>query len=717
MLTNESHDKKNHHVYWERTAGLWERTPSPVRPSTGDCAIYREFLEMAGKKQNILVLGATPELRDIAAQAAGSRVHVADFSRAMLSSMTRLAEHADPDKEIWIEENWLDLALPKNSFDVILGDLILQQIPPPFETRLLEKISSLLAPSGSFIGRFQFLDPAFSPQDAERIIAHELQKPIPDQEKIIPLKLRVLWCSVDLKNRTLDRKLSARLIDEYMREHNIKSPLLEAVKRQLLKAEDAYRKWSPPTEKELSLLLKRHFLVVGKTHANDYEDAHCYPLFILARRDHETMRQRLNFHFELWSRIRFMPRFFVRLWQLRELKKTVRLAYEHVPFYRSLMDSAHVRPDDIGRLQDLGHLPATSKLLFREQASENLLHHSFPLRYVRLTETSGSTGEPFCIPRTSLSLLFKDGRYNIHYWHQALLDQGVSYRAIHNTLRVAHIRTLPEKEPSAVYFFRPIGAVREDPKEVITALKEFHPEVFKAPPTVMIELVRAAERLGLGKLPTPRYLISYGESFDPGQRKIIEDAFGTRVFDHYGLEEVGIIGADCEEHNGIHVNEESYIVEILDDDGNVVEAGTSGRIIVTYFYNYVMPFIRYDTGDRGRLLTDPCQCGRSSPRLSVEGWRGSFLTIAGRKIHSAEFTAVLRSFSKNVLRYQIVKTGPEHLTLRIIPLKQFTAETAQQIKAGFAAQFSFEPELELVDSISFTARGKTMVIVDEAKGH
>ena len=231
----------------------------------------------------------------------------------------------------------------------------------------------------------------------------------------------------------------------------------------------------------------------------------------------------------------------------------------------------------------------------------------------------------------------------------------------------------------------------------------------------MIELARAAEKLQCGKLPTPGYIISYGESFTATERKIIKDAFGSDPYDHYGLEEVGVIGADCEEHNGVHINEESYIVEILDEEGAAVAPQAPGRVIVTYFYNYVMPFIRYDTGDRGVLIQDRCPCGLNSPRLRVNGWRGSFFAIGRKKTHSAEFAAILRKFSGEIFRYQIVKTGADRLTIRVIPTKNFTEGVSKKIKEEFYRKFSFEPEITTVDTLPLTARGKAVVFVDETK--
>lgn len=284
MIGRWSYHENRHHRYWEDSARHWNDIASPVRPSNGDIEIYRAYIkkENGVAAQKILILGATPELRDLA-QEGRAHVHVADFSSRMLHSMLRFTKCRDPRKENWAEENWLRLLLPKNHFDLILGDLILQQVPPPLEPQLLEKIHSLLAPAGVFLGRFQYLGAEFSPSNVERIITRELEKPIPDRQKLVPLKLRVLWCSADRQTRTLDRALSAQFIDEYTKKYGTKNTLMESIKKNILRKEDAFRTWSPLEEKELTRSLSRHFNIAERKTASDYEDSRYYPIFALKK--------------------------------------------------------------------------------------------------------------------------------------------------------------------------------------------------------------------------------------------------------------------------------------------------------------------------------------------------------------------------------------------------------------------------------------------------
>lgn len=79
--------------------------------------------------------------------------------------------------------------------------------------------------------------------------------------------------------------------------------------------------------------------------------------------------------------------------------------------------------------------------------------------------------------------------------------------------------------------------------------------------------------------------------------------------------EVGILGHECQAHDGLHVPEDHLFVEVLDQDGSPVAPGEEGELVLTTFRREAMPFIRYRLGDIGARMTDPCPCGRTHIRL------------------------------------------------------------------------------------------------------
>jgi len=271
-----------HYAYWEKQADYWDLIPSPVRPSRKEMEVYRVFWDAVAQKRRILVLGSTPELRDLAAEEEEARVYVADFSPRMMLEMSKFTRRADPLKEKWVKDNWLELAFPERFFDVVLGDLALQQFPPELEGRFLDKVSSLLANHGVFLGRFHFLDDRVRRVGMDSIITDALAAALTDREKFSLIKFRVTWLSVDLEKRKLDRRSASENFDEFIRAHRITHRVVRQVSEVLRAHKDSYRDWAPPSEDVLMKMLGARFTISGRAVADDYPDAEYYPLLALA---------------------------------------------------------------------------------------------------------------------------------------------------------------------------------------------------------------------------------------------------------------------------------------------------------------------------------------------------------------------------------------------------------------------------------------------------
>ncbi len=100
----------------------------------------------------------------------------------------------------------------------------------------------------------------------------------------------------------------------------------------------------------------------------------------------------------------------------------------------------------------------------------------------------------------------------------------------------------------------------------------------------------------------------------------IEDLLGSRLFPHYGLRESCLGGAvTCQAHEGMHLRENHIIAEIIGKDDKPVRKGDYGELVITTIGMEIMPLIRYRTGDRARILQEPCPCGAVSARIEVEG--------------------------------------------------------------------------------------------------
>ena len=203
---------------------------------------------------------------------------------------------------------------------------------------------------------------------------------------------------------------------------------------------------------------------------------------------------------------------------------------------------------------------------------------------------------------------------------------------------------------------------------LVEALNRFQPTYLNVYPSVAMWLAdeQQAGRLQLSL----RILVTVGELRTPEMTQRLADAFGVRPFDVYGSTE-GLFGAECEHHQGIHLFEDTTLVENVDPDGRPVPAGQPGsRLLVTNLYNLVQPLLRLEVTDLVTLDPDPCPCGRTLIRAAaIHGRSDDLLSLpagdGGRvAVHPLHFAVLTRD--PQVREFQVLQDG-QLLRIRIVP--------------------------------------------------
>jgi len=212
---------------------------------------------------------------------------------------------------------------------------------------------------------------------------------------------------------------------------------------------------------------------------------------------------------------------------------------------------------------------------------------------------------------------------------------------------------------------------------------------------------------------SPRAVFTTSESLLPQMRASIQEAFGCRVFDGYGLNDGGVSAYECEVHDGFHVDTERSILQVVDDHGDPVRKGI-GRIVATTLTNYAMPLLRYDTGDMGETDENAvCTCGRTRPLLKRILGRSTdvLVTPEGAKVHGWFFLYMFWDLGKGVREYQVVQETVRDITIRMVVGSEFDRTTIERVRDVIRNQ---SPEwvvrMELVDSIPRTIGGKVKFI-------
>ncbi len=398
-----------------------------------------------------------------------------------------------------------------------------------------------------------------------------------------------------------------------------------------------------------------------------------------------------------------------RRWQCRGLKKMVAHAYNHVPLWRTIFKEKGITPDSIRSLDDITKLPVVSKQTFLGREVEEYIDTSrrvFSAWYV----TSGTSGVPFRFLMSEEAVLdtyINFTSYRFLWW------LGVPLKHI-DSMRLARIKIRAPQRPNRLLIT--VEDFLKDPREVLQRLVEFDVEIIAAYPSILLEIARLVESDPTLPRPKPRFALSFGETLFPSVRSYVSTTLGCEIYDRYGLEEIGAVGVECKMHDGLHVNTESVLIEVLHESDAVVALGGEGRIVATDLLNLGMPFIRYDSGDRGKISYESCACGLHSPRLWIKGRYSAYLSFSERRIHHLEFDGAMDGFMNYIFQYQIAKKSDSEIVARIIPGPAFYADVKEWVEESLKKLVGEDVRVvvEVVGGIPLTPRGKCRIVIDES---
>ena len=235
------------------------------------------------------------------------------------------------------------------------------------------------------------------------------------------------------------------------------------------------------------------------------------------------------------------------------------------------------------------------------------------------------------------------------------------------------------------------------------AMKRFRPKTILAYSRALTLLASFIKSRGMDAY-QPKSIITSAEVLETADRTLIEEVFGSPVFDRYGSREVAVIASECVEHTGMHVMGEGLAVEVV-REGRPALAGEIGKILVTDLLNPAMPLIRYQIGDMGAWAKGSCRCGRSLPRLEkIAGRVTDFVVGADGRLVSGVFLATyivahrpslgqvqIRQDRATEVRYRIASAEGRQPAGR--DLDFLTSATREYLGATMQVDFEFVEEL------------------------
>jgi phenylacetate-CoA ligase len=425
-------------------------------------------------------------------------------------------------------------------------------------------------------------------------------------------------------------------------------------------------------------------------------------------------------HYEALRKTQWLKTNQMRELQDEKLRRLVRHAYRNVPYYRTRMQEAKVRPEDIRGQSDLHKLPFLTKADVRKHLYFDILSQVSNKSEMLKITTSGSTGEPFVCYADRAQLEFR--------WAATLRAQewtGYEFgdpcvRLWHQTLGMSKQQVWMERVDAAFCKrkFIPVFEMSDSKLEaMVREIAEWQPVMMDGYAEALDFLAHYLKSRGNVNV-RPKALMSSAQTLPGSSRQLIEEAFGCKVFDKYGAREFSGIAYECEAHAGHHVVAEGYIVEIL-RDGRPAAPGETGEIVITDLNNFCLPFIRYRIGDLGEAL-DPnreCSCGRGMPLVgNIEGRVQSIIQgTDGRYLPGAFFSHYLKEFDHAIQRFQVIQDRRNAMTFHVVKGGRYSDDVLEEVLATFRRHLGEDMEIkvEFVENVEMVRTGKRLASVSK----
>lgn len=341
--------------------------------------------------------------------------------------------------------------------------------------------------------------------------------------------------------------------------------------------------------------------------------------------------------------------------QFKRLKKSVKTVYKNVPFYRRKFDELGIKPDDIRSLADVPKLPHTLRTDFTDNYPFGLF--AVPMDdIIRIHSSSGTTGKPKVVGYTRGDIeawgnLLARNFTMVGLSHKDIFQNSVNYGlftgglGIHNGIETLGATAIPAGTGNTL--------------RQLEMMVDFGVTALHCTPSYALYLAETAVDHNLvGKLKLKTGCLG-AEPWSENMRRTIEDMLEVKAYDSYGLSEMfgPGIAFECTCQDGMHIWDDHFLVEVLDENGEQVSVGEKGELVLTSLTKEGLINLRYRTGDITRLLEPECECGRCSTRVSrMIGRADDMIIVRGINVFPTQVQDVISKIPEVTNQFQIILT-------------------------------------------------------------
>ena len=426
--------------------------------------------------------------------------------------------------------------------------------------------------------------------------------------------------------------------------------------------------------------------------------------------------------------IETMPVEEIKKLQSEKLVKQVQHVWDHVPYYRALMEEKGVTPDDIHGIEDLHKLPFLTKADLRDAYPYGLLGK--PLKdCVRIQSTSGTTGRRVVAFYT---------QHDVDLWEDCCARAIVAAGGTNEDVcQVAYGYGLFTGGPGLNGGSHKVGCLTlpmssGNTERQIQFMTDLSATILCCTPSYAAYIGETLKEQGYTPDQIPLKAGIFGaEPWTEEMRRGIEKTLGIKAYDIYGLTETSGPGVsfECCEQTGMHINEDHFLAEIIDPDtGEVLPEGSKGELVFTSLDKEAFPLLRYRTRDICVLSRKKCSCGRTLIKMAKPmGRSDDMMIIRGVNVFPSQIEAVLlkEGYEPN---YQIVVDRVGNTDTFDVNV-EMTAEMFSDTVSGITEQekalanamkvmLGINPKVHLVAPKSIVrSEGKAVRVIDKRKLH
>ncbi|MFL0267492.1 phenylacetate--CoA ligase family protein [Candidatus Clostridium radicumherbarum] len=400
-------------------------------------------------------------------------------------------------------------------------------------------------------------------------------------------------------------------------------------------------------------------------------------------------------------------------YQMLQIKRLLEHAYKNVPYYTRTFNEREIKPEDIKCFNDLKKLPYLTKDVVRSNL-EDLVARNYDRTKLEMHTTSGTSAMPMDFYIEPKIDEIREWAFISNIWSRVGYDVNKINKCVILRGNIPQNGFYEYKGRNLI--LSSFQMTEENMKQYIKLIEIFNPDFLQAYPSSIHLLSKYILRNNINvKFHKLKCVLCSSENLYKLQKQDIEQAFGVRVFSFYGHAEHACIAGGCEQSDYFHIQNEYGYTEIINKYGQEVSCEDEiGEIVVTGFNNFVIPFIRYRTGDLVVNTNERCECGRNYRLIKkIDGRKQDyFVDRSWRIIPSTWSDYPLWLIKQKISSYQYIQSEPGKLILNIQCYDEIVDEEIKAMKDVFGSYYpAFDLKICIVEYIERTKRGKFKFLI------